>query len=67
MLVNFIDMEDLEYKSTEELKKEFEEIHKAYYNLKDRLLKSYDFLETMELRADKIINILNKRTGGLNG
>jgi hydroxymethylpyrimidine pyrophosphatase-like HAD family hydrolase len=60
-------MEDLEDKSTDELKKEFEQIHKTYYDLKERLLKSYDFLEIMEARANKIINILNKRTGGLNG
>lgn len=60
-------MEDLEDKTTEELKKEFEDIHKTYYDLKERMLKAYDFLKVMENRGEKIINILNKRTGGING
>ena len=60
-------MEDLEDKSTDELKKEYENIHNTYYDLKDRLLKAYDLLEFMETRANKIIKILDKRTKGING
>ena len=59
-------MDSLEEKSTKELKEEYEKIHKSYYELKDRLLKAYDFLTIMGERGKKIINILEKRSGDIN-
>ena len=60
-------MDNLEDKSTKELQEEYEQLHKTYYDLKDRMLKAYDFLKVMEVRGKKIIDILEKRTGSIDG
>ena len=60
-------MDSLEEKSTKELKEEYEKLHETYYGLKERMLKAYDYLKVMESRGKKIIDILEKRTGGING
>jgi len=59
-------MENLEDKSTNELKSEFEKIFKAHADLKDRMLKAYDLLESMGERGRKIYKIIEKRTKGIN-
>tara|TARA_R100000900_G_C3329731_1_gene163135 strand:+ start:510 stop:683 length:174 start_codon:yes stop_codon:yes gene_type:complete len=56
-------MKNLEEKSTDELKKYFELLNENHTDLKNKMLRAYDLLESMEKKGKEIYNILLKRTG----
>jgi hypothetical protein len=56
-------MENLEDKSTDELKKYFEELNNNHLDLKKRMLNAFDLMKSMEERGKEVYNILLKRTG----
>jgi len=64
--VKIFDMENLEDKSTDELKKYFEELHNNHLDLKKRMLNAFDLMKSMEERGKQVYKILLKRTGDLN-
>ncbi len=66
MSVKIFDMENLEDKSTDELKKYFEELHNNHLDLKKRMLNAFDLMKSMEERGKQVYKILLKRTGDLN-
>ena len=56
-------MKNLEEKSTDELKKYFEELNNNHLDLKKRMLNAFDLMKSMEKKGKKVYNILLKRTG----
>jgi hypothetical protein len=56
-------MENLEDKSTDELKKYFEELNDNHLDLKKRMLNAFDLMKSMEEKGKEVYNILLKRTG----
>ena len=56
-------MDNLEDKSTDELKKYFEELNNNHLDLKKRMLNAFDLMKSMEKKGKKVYNILLKRTG----
>jgi hypothetical protein len=56
-------MENLEDKSTDELKKYFEELNNNHLDLKKRMLNAFDLMKSMEEKGKEVYNILLKRTG----
>jgi len=64
--VKIFDMENLEDKSTDELKKYFEELHNNHLDLKKRMLNAFDLMKSMEEKGKQVYKILLKRTGDLN-
>ena len=58
-----INMENLEDKSTDELKKYFEELNNNHLDLKKRMLNAFDLMKSMEEKGKEVYNILLKRTG----
>ena len=67
VFVKNINMDNLEDKSTDELKKYFEELHNNHLDLKKRMLNAFDLMKSMEEKGKEVYNILLKRTGDLNG
>jgi len=67
VFVKNINMDNLEDKSTDELKKYFEELNNNHLDLKKRMLIAFDLMESMEKKGKKVYNILLKRTGDING
>jgi len=63
VFVKNIIMKNLEEKSTDELKKYFELLNENHTDLKNKMLRAYDLLESMEKKGKEIYNILLKRTG----
>lgn len=66
MLVKNINMNNLEDKSTDELKKYFEELNNNHLDLKKRMLNAFDLMKSMEKKGEEVYKILLKRTGDLN-
>lgn len=60
-------MDNLEDKSTDELKKYFEELNNNHLDLKKRMLNAFDLMESMEEKGKEVYNIILKRTEGNNG
>lgn len=60
-------MEELEDKTNEQLRGEFNELENSHLKLKEHMLKEWDVLLAMELRGKKIYKIINKRINGTNG
>ena len=60
-------MDNLEDKSTDELKKYFEELNNNHLDLKKRMLNAFDLMKSMEERGKEVYNIILKRTEGNNG
>tara|TARA_R110001592_G_scaffold351511_1_gene648717 strand:+ start:7390 stop:7563 length:174 start_codon:yes stop_codon:yes gene_type:complete len=56
-------MDNLEDKSTDELKKYFEELNDNHLDLKKRMLNAFDLMKSMEEKGQEIYKILLKRTG----
>ena len=67
MFVKHINMDNLEDKSTDELKKYFEELNNNHLDLKKRMLNAFDLMESMEEKGKEVYNIILKRTEGNNG
>ena len=67
MFVKHIDMDNLEDKSTDELKKYFEELNNNHLDLKKRMLNAFDLMKSMEEKGKEVYNIILKRTEGNNG
>ena len=59
-------MDNLEDKSTDELKKYFEELNNNHLDLKKRMLNAFDLMKSMEEKGKEVYNILLKRTEGKN-
>ena len=60
-------MDNLEDKSTDELKKYFEELNNNHLDLKKRMLNAFDLMKSMEEKGKEVYNMLLKRTGDPNG
>lgn len=60
-------MDNLEDKSTDELKKYFEELNNNHLDLKKRMLNAFDLMKSMEEKGKEVYNMLLKRTGDTNG
>jgi len=65
--VKYINMDNLEDKSTDELKKYFEELNNNHLDLKKRMLNAFDLMKSMEEKGKEVYNMLLKRTGDTNG
>lgn len=57
-------MEDLEDKTNEELGKEYHALVKAHTDLKEKMIKVFDVMLTLEKRGEKVYKTLKKRVNG---
>lgn len=57
-------MNNLEDKTNKELREEFHMLTKAHSDLKEKILKAYDLLETLEKRGQEVYKLIDKRLNG---